>query len=104
MRDDIVSHNMIKMEKNFIAHNEKGYERYPYECYPIYNDEDPRMSLIGFINREVAELNEAVEDMTFGRPGFDLRQLIIDARKEIGDVSNTLDYLDEALLRMLVEL
>ena len=70
---------MIKMEKNFIAHIEKGYPRKPYEYFDLGF---LRMRLL----QEVTELNEALKSGT-----------IEDAKRECADVSNVVDYIFEKL-------
>ena len=104
---------MLKMEKNFIAHNDKGYTRQPYNEYPIYdiqwyNDgngiqaKPSDESLMGFVLREMNELEFACQ-WAFGRcshPDLENRLAVL---HEIADVSNTLDYLYEAVLRRCEE-
>lgn len=101
---------MIKMEKNFVAVVEKGYPRKPYLEYPISNKEDPTRSLIGFIERELEELKVDLSILeahkrTREREGdFPDNRMIAEqayeAMLEVGDVSNTLDYLFEGLLNV----
>jgi len=90
---DITSLAMIKMEKNFIAHNEKGYPRQPYEQYSLAD-------CFGFVEREMKELELAVRQYYSGRH---IKQFadesLTDIRLEIADVSNCLDYLYEKVLR-----
>lgn len=106
---------MMKMEKNFIAVNDKGYTRQPYDEYPIYDADwynegngiqirTKPESLLGFIQREMKEL-EFITEWTFGRcsnPFIDPENPI-KVLHEIADVSNTLDYLYEAVFKILVE-
>lgn len=95
-----LSLSMLKMEKNFIAVIEKKYPRKPYEEYSITD-------MIGFVRREQRELLEAMENLLRtrvrirldGKPVKDVRDSITEAMWEIADVSNTLDYLFEALLK-----
>ncbi len=54
--NDVKSLAMIKMEKNFIAHIGKTHPRQPYLEYPVQNPDDPWNSLIGFVRREMEEL------------------------------------------------
>ena len=84
MTEKIKSLAMMKMEKNFIAHNQKGYPRKPYNTYSLAD-------CFGFVEREMKELDEAV------RSYYGIRDPIIltEIRKEIADVSNCLDYLYE---------
>lgn len=105
----------MKMEKNFIAVNDKGYPRQPYNEYPIYDADwyndgqgiqvraNPE-SLLGFVDREMKELDFSLE-WTFGRCSEGLRdeEHLLGILHEIADVSNTLDYLYEAVLKILVE-
>ena len=101
---------MMKMEKNFIAHIEKKYSRKPYEEYPIIDPKDPAMCLIGFVTREKAELDNALDlllrhSKTFHKLGIitrdDISKQIINSMWEVADVSNTLDYLFEGLIQAL---
>ena len=88
--EGITSLAMLKMEKNFIAHNEKGYSRQPYKDFKLYD-------CMMFVRREMKELNEAFDHHMFGgRTNVD--RLIV-MRNEIADVSNCLDYLYEKVLR-----
>ena len=107
-----LSLSMMKMEKNFIAHIEKKYPRKPYEEFPIIDPLNPDLSLIGFVKREYKELLEALEKLERTRCKRELmlakRQDISNAIKalmwEVADVSNTLDYLFEGLLKAHTEL
>jgi len=88
--EDVTSLSMLKMEKNFIAHNDKGYPRQPYKEFSLYD-------CFGFVKREMKELDEAFKHHWFGgRTNVD--RLIV-LRNEIADVSNCLDYLYEKVLR-----
>ena len=97
-----LSLSMLKMEKNFIAHIEKKYPRKPYEEYSI-------IDCIGFVKREHLELRIAIEALERSKVAKRLNiksdkkgsDLIIAAMWEVADVSNTLDYLFEGLLRAL---
>ena len=105
----ILSLAMIKMEKNFVAHNDKNYTRKPHQEYPIFNKEERHNSLIGFVEREMEELTLALRILEAHKrtraKGHDApsNQMIIDqvyeSMLEVGDVSNTLDYLFEGLLK-----
>lgn len=92
---------MLKMEKNFIAHIEKKYPRKPYEIYPL---ED----LIAFVGRELKELEESIETLDatiYHEMGYKLvSERILDSMWEVADVSNTLDYLFEKLIKTYTEL
>lgn len=103
---------MIKMEKNFIAYNEKKCPRQPYNNIPIYDADwynkgngiqiRPKQNcLMGFVQREMKELDLATE-WTFGRRSKPTEENIVDVMLEIADVSNTLDYLYEAVLKKLI--
>jgi len=100
-----LSLSMLKMEKNFIAVIEKNYPRQPYLEYPIYEPVFERggivrakeMSLMGFVQREMKELDFAVEWAMYRERPIKPENLM-KALKEIADVSNTLDFLFEALL------
>jgi hypothetical protein len=97
---------MLKMEKNFVAVIEKGYPRKPYNEYPIFTDHPNssihrRGTLFGFIEREMSEIEDAVE-MLHGAITPDIK-LTENVRQEIADVSNALDYLYEAVLRKEIE-
>jgi len=70
---------MIKMEKNFIAHIEKGYPRHPYSHYTIGQ-------LIDRLDEEQNELIEAYQKLDY-----------TEAMKECADISNLTDYIFEAL-------
>jgi hypothetical protein len=102
----IKSLEMLKMEKNLAAVIEKGYNRQPYEAYPITLngqtvDYLQEHTLIGFVGREFSELINAIE-MLHGAiaPNVELTENV---RNEIADVSNCLDYLYEAVLRKEIE-
>ena len=109
-----LSLSMMKMEKNFVAYLEKKYPRKPYEEYPIYDLERPTRygsrSLIGFVNREKDELDATMEMLrkniaSINRVDLltreDICKQIIKSMWEVADVSNTLDYLFEGLLKAL---
>ena len=107
-----LSLSMLKMEKNFIAHIEKNYPRKPYEEYPIFSRGKAERSLIGFVWREMRELNIAVDILKKSTTNFhrtdilsrsDIVNRIIAAMLEVADVSNTLDYLFEGLTQALKE-
>jgi len=72
---------MIKMEKNFVAHIEKGYPRKPYETCSL-----------GFLMKrlyeESTELARAIIDKDFES-----------AKIECADTSNIIDYIFERLQR-----
>jgi len=70
---------MIKMEKNFIAHLEKGYPRKPYEYY----------DLDYLRTRLLEEVNELYKALKSGK--------VEDAKRECADVSNVVDYIFEKL-------
>lgn len=99
---------MLKMEKNFVAVVDKNYPRKPYEEYPIFIRDEAERSLIGFVWREMRELNIAVDILEKSTANFhtqkeyvlsrsDIVTRIIAAMLEVADVSNTLDYLFEGL-------
>ena len=97
---------MMKMEKNFVAVIDKKYPRKPYEEYPIFIRGEAERSLIGFVWREMRELNISIDILEQSTTSFhktdilsrsDIVNRIIDAMLEIADVSNTLDYLFEGL-------
>ena len=112
---------MLKMEKNFVAHIEKNYPRKPYEEYPIFIRGEAERSLIGFVWREMIELNKAVDLFEKYENNFNCERVktdfirakraacqgmqdqIIAAMWEVADVSNTLDYLFEGLAQALKE-
>jgi len=110
MRNKILSLSALKMEKNFIAVNEKGYPRKPYLTYsifdPVYDGrniiESKENTLLGFVHREMNELNTAVEWAILHNRTDTQRDSIYEAMEEIADVSNCLDYLFEALLDKLL--
>ena len=105
----ILSLPMIKMEKNFTAVNDKGYPRKPHQEYPIYDRDAPHNSLDGFVEREMEELKVAVRILEAHKrtraAGHEvpdnrmIREQVYEAMLEVGDVSNTLDYLFEGLLQ-----
>lgn len=107
---DIHTSEMIQMEKIIIAVNEKGYSRYPHQRYPIFNEYDPDKSLIAFVIQEYHELIEAIDNLQIVLVAKErisdegLQQLVYKARLEVADVKNTVNYLDEALLRAYIEL
>ena len=105
-----LSLSMLKMEKNFVAYLDKKYPRKPYEEYPITDSKNPTQCLIYFVTREKIELDNAVDlllknSKNFHRVGIatrqDIRDSIITAMWEVADVSNTLDYLFEGLIKAL---
>ena len=86
---------MLKMEKNFIAHNEKGYPRKPYA-----NGTPDDVNALFFLKRvkeEVTELQEAIEKTIVNR---DKSHSLYEIKLEIADVSNLLDYLFEVISRL----
>ena len=76
---------MIKMEKNFIAHIDKNYPRFPYEELPLEY-------LCKRLFQEVNELSEALK-----------AEDIEGSKLECGDVSNIVDYIFEALTKKEVK-
>lgn len=103
----ILSLAAVKMEKNFVAYVDKNYSRRPHEMYPINDREQPHNSLIGFVRREMEELETALDILEKHKRTREHNDIIDDdmmanqiyeAMLEVGDVSNTLDYLFEALL------
>ena len=80
---------MLKMEKNFIAVNEKGYSRKPYDDFGI-------IQLMDFVTREYNELNEEFKYYKDNHLSLTYdTQNIIRIQNEIADLSNCLDYLYE---------
>lgn len=71
---------MIKMEKNFIAHNEKKYPRKPYEAYTTER-------LLQRLNEETIELIDACI----------ILKDVEKAKLECGDISNIVDFIFERL-------
>ncbi len=76
---------MLKMEKNFIAVNSKGYPQRPYEknCCSF---------LIDRVSQETEELKDAY-----------LREDLVNMLEELADVSNLLDYIFEQVSRALAK-
>jgi NTP pyrophosphatase (non-canonical NTP hydrolase) len=68
-----------KMEKNFIAINQKGYSRYPYKTNTL-------QFLLNRAQQELDELKEAIQQGDTEN-----------AQNECADVSNIIDYIFEAL-------
>ena len=66
--------SMLKMEKNFKGHIEKGYYRRPYEHYNI-------TFWILRLRQELEELQEAKDLEDFDK-----------IREELADISNLVDY------------
>ena len=97
----IATLSMMKMEKNFIAYLEKKYPRMPYKEYPIFIRNNNERTLIGFVWREMIELNKAVDLFDKTSKHADIPDQIIKAMWEVADVSNTLDYLFEGLAQAL---
>lgn len=89
--ENIKSLAMLKMEKNFIAYNDKGYPRQPYSEFNL-------LDCFGFVKREMKELGEAIRAHWFG--GRTNPDRLMKIRNEIADVSNCLDYLYEKALRL----
>lgn len=65
---------MLKMEKNFRGHIEKGYPRFPYRIY----------NMLFWIERLTQELNELKEKFAL----LDFEGM----REELADLSNLVDY------------
>lgn len=76
---NIKSLAMLKMEKNFRAHNERGNPRDPYESFS-------NGQLIEHLREEVDELEEALASGD-----------IHHSKEEVADASNILDFLFERL-------
>ena len=106
---------MMKLEKNCLGIIDKKYPRKPYLEYPIFNRDNPSLSLIGFIRREMIELEVSLDILyrhkmtvekgngVYAEVARDvIPEAIHDAKLEIADVSNTLDYLFEGLLELEV--
>lgn len=89
---------MLKMEKNFVGVVEKGYPRKPYLMFPVWKYGYTSQTLFEFFVQESNELHSAVVKACMTRDPKDIEE----ARKEVADVSNCLDFLDEGLLRMEV--
>jgi len=70
---------MIKMEKNFVAHIEKGYPRQPYKVFSCHE-------LLRRLSEEWFELKEALKNKNCE-----------EAMKECADLSNIVDYIFEKL-------
>ena len=98
MDENIKSLAMMKMEKNFIAHNEKGYPRQPYNIYSLSD-------CFSFVEREMKELQETVRNYYRYKdelPSTNSYRLM-EIRHEIADVSNCLDYLFEKTMIVVDE-
>jgi len=76
---------MLKMEKNFVAHIEKKYPRYPYSQFHI-------AYLIQRLKEEVEELEAAWND------NYNIEAM----KNECADISNIVDYIFERLARGLI--
>ena len=104
----ILSLAMLKMEKNFVAHNDKNYSRKPHQEYPISDRDDKWNSLIGFVEREMEELTTAIDILEAHKrtraKGYEIpdnrmiRDQVYESMLEVADVSNTLDFLFEGLM------
>lgn len=70
---------MIKMEKNFVAVNEKKYPRRPYEDFTVFK-------ILDWLSEEFVELCDAIK-----------KKDIEAAKLECADVSNLTDFLFERL-------
>ena len=104
--DEIKTLAMLKMEKNFIAHNEKGYPRKPYA-----DKNQPIRFLIQRIHDELKELDtshQAFEALhTIPNElisSEDFSDELNEMREECADMSNLIDYLFEKLTIALVSL
>jgi len=84
--DEIKTLSMLKMEKNFIAHNEKGYPRQPYK--------EERQTIGFLIQRIEEELNELKISHNFRN---EVSTAIQEMKEECADISNLVDYLFEKL-------
>jgi NTP pyrophosphatase (non-canonical NTP hydrolase) len=71
--------NMIKMQKNFTAVNQKHKTAYPYKEYTI-------QFLLKRLKQEIAELEESINTQDWDN-----------SQRECADVSNFTDYLFEAV-------
>lgn len=87
---------MRKMEKNFIAVNEKGYPRSPYAEYDI-------KFLLNRIFDEYAELENEFDKYIESSSGYEEVRFINNMMWEIADVINVCEYLYEKLSRELDE-
>ena len=94
MMKGVLSLAMIKLEKNFIAFLDKSYPRQPYLEYPMFSN-GPR-NLFSKVLREMDEL--ADEMYSIREDGF-TREKLYAIMQEVADVSNTLDYLFEGVLK-----
>lgn len=101
----ILSLAMLKMEKNFVAHDDKGYPRNPYNEYPLFSED--HLNLTAFVGREKLELDSALDILdkclrNYARVQIlspsDIQDQVYKVMLEVADVSNTLDYLFERLL------
>lgn len=90
---EIKSLAMLKMEKNFIAHCEKGYTRQPYK-----DIKQPIQFLIYRINQELVELKQGYTKSLTESETLRLED-IINLKEECADISNLVDYLYEKLLQ-----
>ncbi len=82
---EIKSMAMLKMEKNFIAVMEKGYERKPYDF------KNPAFWIVK-ITQELDELTQAWVKKDYQN-----------IREELADISNVCDYLYEIILQREIE-
>lgn len=78
---------MLKMEKNFIAVNDKNKPRYPYEHFTT-------SSLMDKLREETEELVTAICQAQAYESNL---QLVEDAKKECADCSNVIDIIFERL-------
>jgi len=76
---------MMKMEKNFIAHNEKKYPRKPYEVYTT-------RKFLSKLEQEYKELAQAIKERNIKK-----------AKLECADVSNIVDFIFERLSKGAIE-
>jgi len=97
-----------KMEKMMIGVIEKGYSRQPALTYPIANPDNPQLSHMGFIQREMMELEVELDrvalNVSVDFPVYSTLRAIDRAMDEIADVSNTLDFCFERLMILEDEL
>ncbi len=125
----IMSLAMIKMEKNFRAVINKCYPRQPYRVYPVWSLDPLGQSstLFGFVLRESEELGDSLDLLMrindrkitlealslINRDGKTIKytsyrsallDAVRDAKAEVADVSNCLDYLFERLSKTEAEL
>lgn len=105
--DEIKTLAMLKMEKNFIAHNEKGYPRKPYAektqpiSFLIDRIQNEKDELVASFNALV-KIHVLPDELLDTTDEKDIVHILNEMREECADISNIVDYLFEKLTTKLL--